>query len=47
MLKDDRIEELVLNMPNDQLKKFFHQVYLVVVMVEMVENDDFHNEMDW
>jgi hypothetical protein len=46
VLKDDILEELVLNMPNDQLKKLFHRVYLVEVKVEMVENDEFHNEMD-
>jgi hypothetical protein len=39
-------EELVLNKPNDQLKKLFRQVLLAEGMVEMVENDEFHNEMD-
>jgi hypothetical protein len=39
-------EELVLNKPNDQLKKLFRQVLLAEGMVEMVENYEFHNEMD-
>ncbi len=46
VLKDDIIEELVLDKPNDQLRKFFHLVLSIEVMVEMVENDEFHNEMD-
>jgi hypothetical protein len=40
------LEEHVLNMPNDLLMKLFHQVYLVGEQVEMVENVDFHIEMD-
>jgi hypothetical protein len=46
VLIDDMQEELVLNKPNDQLKKLFRQVLLAEGMVEMVENDEFHNEMD-
>jgi hypothetical protein len=46
VLKDDIIEELVLDKPNDQLRKFFHRVLSIGVTVEMVENDEFHNEMD-
>lgn len=38
--------EHVLNMPNDLLMKLFHQVLLVVELVEMVENVDFHIELD-
>ncbi len=44
--KDDRFEEHVLNKPNDRLKKLYHRVYSVEVQVEMVENDEFHIELD-
>jgi hypothetical protein len=40
------LEEHVLNMPNDLLMKLFHLVYLIEEQVEMVENVDFHTEMD-
>jgi hypothetical protein len=40
------LEEHVLNMPNDLLMKLFHLVYLIEEQVEMVENVDFHIEMD-
>ena len=36
----------VLNRPNDLLRKLFHLVYSTEELVEMVENVDFHIEMD-
>jgi hypothetical protein len=41
------LKEHVLNMPNDLLMTLFHRVYLVEELEEMVENVEFHIEMDF